>query len=195
MPSQVLLCSSVPRGWKDGVPGAQYFSSEIKHKLKCLFQSLLPIGNRGPDGIDAVPIFLKCLNDSELCDLIFHSKTYTHRRLKFLSSKFQVHEMLNEMDELKELKNNPHRDFYNCRKVNLITAQRPLLGKHRSPISSWMGQDTVFLITVRFLQAWWIWWKQMNYSKRLECHFYRFLHRRVDHIFATKNYNDCELQK
>ncbi|XP_021121388.1 AMP deaminase 1 isoform X4 [Heterocephalus glaber] len=43
-------------------------------------------------------------------------KTYTHRRLKFLSSKFQVHEMLNEMDELKELKNNPHRDFYNCRK-------------------------------------------------------------------------------
>nr|XP_010342354.2 AMP deaminase 1 isoform X3 [Saimiri boliviensis boliviensis] len=43
-------------------------------------------------------------------------KTYTHRRLKFLSSKFQVHQMLNEMDELKELKNNPHRDFYNCRK-------------------------------------------------------------------------------
>lgn len=48
----------------------------------------------------------------------FSSKTYTHRRLKFLSSKFQVHEMLNEMDEMKELKNNPHRDFYNCRKVN-----------------------------------------------------------------------------
>ncbi|NXE38325.1 AMPD1 deaminase, partial [Ptilorrhoa leucosticta] len=45
-------------------------------------------------------------------------KTYAHRRLKFLSSKFQVHEMLNEMDELKELKNNPHRDFYNCRKVD-----------------------------------------------------------------------------
>ncbi|PNJ46222.1 AMPD1 isoform 2 [Pongo abelii] len=45
-------------------------------------------------------------------------KTYTHRRLKFLSSKFQVHQMLNEMDELKELKNNPHRDFYNCRKVD-----------------------------------------------------------------------------
>nr|KAF6304592.1 adenosine monophosphate deaminase 1 [Pipistrellus kuhlii] len=45
-------------------------------------------------------------------------KTYTHRRLKFLSSKFQVHEMLNEMEELKEQKNNPHRDFYNCRKVD-----------------------------------------------------------------------------
>ncbi|NWS74403.1 AMPD1 deaminase, partial [Crotophaga sulcirostris] len=45
-------------------------------------------------------------------------KTYSHRRLKFLSSKFQVHEMLNEMEEMKELKNNPHRDFYNCRKVD-----------------------------------------------------------------------------
>ena len=44
-------------------------------------------------------------------------KTYTHRRLKFLMSKFNVHEMLNEMEELKELRNNPHRDFYNCRKV------------------------------------------------------------------------------
>uniref|UniRef100_A0A8C6S1G2 AMP deaminase n=1 Tax=Nannospalax galili TaxID=1026970 RepID=A0A8C6S1G2_NANGA len=54
----------------------------------------------------------------ELYNFIFHSKTYTHRRLKFLSSKFQVHQMLNEMDELKELKNNPHRDFYNCRKVD-----------------------------------------------------------------------------
>lgn len=46
------------------------------------------------------------------------TKTYTHRRLKFLMSKFNVHEMLNEMEEMKELKVNPHRDFYNCRKVD-----------------------------------------------------------------------------
>nr|XP_040050013.1 AMP deaminase 1 isoform X1 [Gasterosteus aculeatus aculeatus] len=46
------------------------------------------------------------------------TKTYTHRRLKFLMSKFNVHEMLNEMEEMKELKLNPHRDFYNCRKVD-----------------------------------------------------------------------------
>ncbi|KAG9485528.1 hypothetical protein GDO78_008550 [Eleutherodactylus coqui] len=45
-------------------------------------------------------------------------KTYAHRRLKFLSSKYKVHEMLNELEELKELKNNPHRDFYNCRKID-----------------------------------------------------------------------------
>ena len=34
-------------------------------------------------------------------------------------SKFNVHEMLNEMEEMKELKLNPHRDFYNCRKESV----------------------------------------------------------------------------
>uniref|UniRef100_A0A7N6AUX3 AMP deaminase n=1 Tax=Anabas testudineus TaxID=64144 RepID=A0A7N6AUX3_ANATE len=47
------------------------------------------------------------------------TKTYCHRRLNFLSSKFYLHEMLNEMAELKELKGVPHRDFYNVRKVNM----------------------------------------------------------------------------
>ncbi|XP_023806621.1 AMP deaminase 3 [Oryzias latipes] len=45
-------------------------------------------------------------------------KTYCHRRLKFLGSKFYLHEMLNEMAELKELKSVSHRDFYNVRKVD-----------------------------------------------------------------------------
>ncbi|KAI5086625.1 AMP deaminase 3-like isoform X1, partial [Silurus meridionalis] len=46
------------------------------------------------------------------------TKTYCHRRLNFLSSKFYLHEMLNEMAELKELKGVSHRDFYNVRKVD-----------------------------------------------------------------------------
>ncbi|XP_072242501.1 AMP deaminase 3b isoform X2 [Leuresthes tenuis] len=46
------------------------------------------------------------------------TKTYCHRRLNFLASKFYLHEMLNEMAELKELKGVPHRDFYNVRKVD-----------------------------------------------------------------------------
>lgn len=71
----------------------------------------------------------------------FHSKTYTHRRLKFLSSKFQVHQMLNEMDELKELKSNPHRDFYNCRKVNIFGAQGSFLDKNINPLISWTEQE------------------------------------------------------
>ncbi|XP_020492105.1 AMP deaminase 3b isoform X1 [Labrus bergylta] len=46
------------------------------------------------------------------------TKTYCHRRLNFLASKFYLHEMMNEMAELKELKLVPHRDFYNVRKVD-----------------------------------------------------------------------------
>uniref|UniRef100_A0A8C6WRL9 AMP deaminase n=1 Tax=Neogobius melanostomus TaxID=47308 RepID=A0A8C6WRL9_9GOBI len=46
------------------------------------------------------------------------TKTYCHRRLNFLESKFHLHEMLNEMAELKELKCVAHRDFYNVRKVD-----------------------------------------------------------------------------
>ncbi|XP_041053588.1 AMP deaminase 3-like isoform X1 [Carcharodon carcharias] len=46
------------------------------------------------------------------------TKTYCHRRLNFLGSKFYLHEMLNEMAELRELKGVPHRDFYNVRKVD-----------------------------------------------------------------------------
>jgi AMP deaminase len=80
----------------------------------------------------------------ELCNFIFHSKTYTHRRLKFLSSKFQVHQMLNEMDELKELKNNPHRDFYNCRKVNVLAAQMQFLEKGTSQRFLEKDKNTVF---------------------------------------------------
>lgn len=54
-------------------------------------------------------------------DLIVYClrKTYCHRRLNFLASKFHLHEMMNEMAELKELKSVPHRDFYNVRKVGL----------------------------------------------------------------------------
>uniref|UniRef100_A0AAQ5YXC1 AMP deaminase n=1 Tax=Amphiprion ocellaris TaxID=80972 RepID=A0AAQ5YXC1_AMPOC len=43
---------------------------------------------------------------------------YIRQRLNFLCSKFFLHEMLNEMAELKELKSVPHRDFYNVRKVD-----------------------------------------------------------------------------
>uniref|UniRef100_A0A4W5PN72 AMP deaminase n=1 Tax=Hucho hucho TaxID=62062 RepID=A0A4W5PN72_9TELE len=49
---------------------------------------------------------------------VLYRKTYCHRRLNFLGSKFYLHEMLNEMAELKELKGVPHRDFYNVRKVD-----------------------------------------------------------------------------
>lgn len=68
-------------------------------------------------------------------------KTYCHRRLNFLESKFSLHEMLNEMSEFKELKSNPHRDFYNVRKVcswgGVPTPSHPSSNPRGCPESVW----------------------------------------------------------
>ncbi|XP_072238303.1 AMP deaminase 2-like isoform X3 [Leuresthes tenuis] len=45
-------------------------------------------------------------------------KSFCYRRLQYLSSKFQMHILLNEMKELASQKKVPHRDFYNIRKVD-----------------------------------------------------------------------------
>ncbi|XP_069098253.1 AMP deaminase 1 [Pleurodeles waltl] len=43
--------------------------------------------------------------------------TYAKQRLDFHSSKFKLHMMLNELNEMKEVKESP-QDFYSCRKVD-----------------------------------------------------------------------------
>ncbi|XP_050685853.1 AMP deaminase 2-like isoform X2 [Eriocheir sinensis] len=55
-----------------------------------------------------------------LCALIGNGpvKSFCYRRLQYLSSKFQLHVLLNEMRELAAQKAVPHRDFYNIRKVD-----------------------------------------------------------------------------
>ncbi|XP_061639401.1 AMP deaminase 2-like isoform X2 [Phyllopteryx taeniolatus] len=45
-------------------------------------------------------------------------KSFCYRRLQYLSSKYQMHILLNEMKELAAQKKVPHRDFYNIRKVD-----------------------------------------------------------------------------
>ena len=47
-------------------------------------------------------------------------KTFCYRRLSYLSSKFQLHALLNEPKEIAAQKEVPHRDFYNCRKVGML---------------------------------------------------------------------------
>ncbi|XP_008409109.1 AMP deaminase 3b [Poecilia reticulata] len=61
---------------------------------------------------------VKWSEEDEVLPVLLCRKTYCHRRLNFLESKFYLHEMLNEMAEMKELKSVAHRDFYNVRKVD-----------------------------------------------------------------------------
>ncbi|KAF8606843.1 AMP deaminase [Ceratobasidium sp. AG-I] len=46
------------------------------------------------------------------------AKSYAFRRLKYLLSKWQMYSLLNEYQELADMKRVPHRDFYNLRKVD-----------------------------------------------------------------------------
>lgn len=48
----------------------------------------------------------------------FFRKSFCYRRLCYLSSKYQMHVLLNELRELAAQKAVPHRDFYNTRKVD-----------------------------------------------------------------------------
>lgn len=51
------------------------------------------------------------------CFVFLFRKSFCYRRLSYLSSKFQLHVLLNELRELASQKAIPHRDFYNIRKV------------------------------------------------------------------------------
>jgi len=55
-----------------------------------------------------------------MCQMIANGplKSYCYKRLTYLSSKFQLHTMLNEIREVAEQKAVTHRDFYNVRKVD-----------------------------------------------------------------------------
>ncbi|KAI5706355.1 hypothetical protein M8J75_007271 [Diaphorina citri] len=59
-------------------------------------------------------------NMHRLCAMIADGplKSFCYRRLSYLSSKFQLHVLLNELRELASQKAVPHRDFYNIRKVD-----------------------------------------------------------------------------
>lgn len=46
------------------------------------------------------------------------TKSFAFKRLLYLETKWNMYYLLNEFEESKQLKRNPHRDFYNVRKVD-----------------------------------------------------------------------------
>ena len=57
--------------------------------------------------LNIIRSFVRCL----------FSKSFCYRRLSYLSSKYQLHTLLNDIHESASQKAVPHRDFYNVRKV------------------------------------------------------------------------------
>lgn len=104
----------------DGLPENLGYHARMKDGVIYVYPSKEAAGKNQPKDL-SYPDYETFIDDMNfLIALIAQgpTKTYTHHRLKFLQSKFNVHEMLNETEEMKEVKNNPHRDFYNCRKVD-----------------------------------------------------------------------------
>ena len=69
-------------------------------------------------GVPNLETFVRDMH--HLCAMIADGplKSFCYRRLSYLQSKYQLHVLLNELRELAAQKAVPHRDFYNCRKVN-----------------------------------------------------------------------------
>ncbi|KAL0269601.1 UNVERIFIED_CONTAM: hypothetical protein PYX00_007276 [Menopon gallinae] len=70
---------------------------------------------------------------SQMCSMIADGplKSFCYRRLCYLSCKYQLHVLLNELRELASQRQVPHRDFYNIRKVDThIHAASAMNQKH-----------------------------------------------------------------
>ncbi|XP_066495925.1 AMP deaminase 3 isoform X1 [Tiliqua scincoides] len=104
----------------DDAPGNLDYVVKMKSGIFLVFDNKTMMELDEPQSLPYPDLQTYTLDLSHVLALIADgpTKTYCHRRLNFLESKFGLHEMLNEMSELKELKINPHRDFYNVRKVD-----------------------------------------------------------------------------
>ncbi|XP_072906060.1 AMP deaminase 3-like isoform X1 [Hemitrygon akajei] len=116
---------SAPRGGEDpydlsSAPENLEYVAKMKEGVIFVYENKEMMEQDEPKGLPYPDLETFTLDLSHILALIADgpTKTYCHRRLNFLGSKFYLHEMLNEMAELRELKGVPHRDFYNVRKVD-----------------------------------------------------------------------------
>ncbi|KAM4744831.1 AMP deaminase 3 [Anableps anableps] len=104
----------------DNIPENLNYELKMKNGIVHVYDSAEALRKEQPNDLPYPDLETFAIDLSHVLTMIADgpTKTYCHRRLNFLSSKFHLHEILNEMAELKELKSVPHRDFYNVRKVD-----------------------------------------------------------------------------
>uniref|UniRef100_A0A8C3ADE7 AMP deaminase n=1 Tax=Cyclopterus lumpus TaxID=8103 RepID=A0A8C3ADE7_CYCLU len=115
-----------PRGGEDpysteGIPEDLNYELQMKDGIVNVYDDAEALEQQRPHNLPYPDLETFAIDLSHVLAMIADgpTKTYCHRRLNFLASKFYLHEMMNEMAELKELKCVPHRDFYNVRKPYL----------------------------------------------------------------------------
>ncbi|XP_029951781.1 LOW QUALITY PROTEIN: AMP deaminase 3-like [Salarias fasciatus] len=104
----------------EGIPEDLNYELQMKDGIVHVYEDAEALTQQRPHSLPYPDLETFAIDLSHVLAMIADgpTKTYCHRRLNFLASKFYLHEMLNEMAELKELKGVPHRDFYNVRKVD-----------------------------------------------------------------------------
>uniref|UniRef100_A0A4W5NYB3 AMP deaminase n=1 Tax=Hucho hucho TaxID=62062 RepID=A0A4W5NYB3_9TELE len=104
----------------EGIPDNLNYSLQMKDGIVYVYDDAEALKQQQPHSLPYPDLETFAIDLSHVLAMIVDgpTKTYCHRRLNFAASKFYLHEMLNEMAELKELKGVPHRDFYNVRKVD-----------------------------------------------------------------------------
>uniref|UniRef100_A0A673YJX1 AMP deaminase n=1 Tax=Salmo trutta TaxID=8032 RepID=A0A673YJX1_SALTR len=122
LPTDVCPC---PREGEDpynieNIPDNLSYELQTKDGIVYVYENAEALSQNRPRSLPYPDLETFAIDLSHVLAMIIDgpTKTYCHRRLNFLGSKFYLHEMLNEMAELKELKGVPHRDFYNVRKVD-----------------------------------------------------------------------------
>ncbi|XP_069019059.1 AMP deaminase 3b isoform X1 [Embiotoca jacksoni] len=104
----------------EGIPEDLNYELQMKDGIVHVYDNAETLKQQQPHSLPYPDLETFAIDLSHVLAMIADgpTKTYCHRRLNFLASKFYLHEMMNEMAELKELKCVPHRDFYNVRKVD-----------------------------------------------------------------------------
>ncbi|XP_040017796.2 AMP deaminase 3 isoform X1 [Gasterosteus aculeatus] len=104
----------------EGIPEDLNYELQMKDGIVNVYDDAEALEQQRPHNLPYPDLETFAIDLSHVLAMIADgpTKTYCHRRLNFLASKFYLHEMMNEMAELKELKCVPHRDFYNVRKVD-----------------------------------------------------------------------------
>jgi len=110
--------ASVGDPWQCDFPPSLGYTIRARDGVFQLFNS--PDDQQPVQGFPYPNLETFCRDMQRLCTMISDGplKSFCYRRLSYLSSKFQLHVLLNELRELASQKAIPHRDFYNIRKVD-----------------------------------------------------------------------------
>ncbi|CAI6354608.1 unnamed protein product [Macrosiphum euphorbiae] len=110
--------ASVGDPWQCDFPPSLGFTIRAKDGVFQMYSS--PDSETPVQGFPYPNLETFCRDMQRLCTMISDGplKSFCYRRLSYLSSKFQLHVLLNELRELASQKAIPHRDFYNIRKVD-----------------------------------------------------------------------------